>query len=714
MLLPKIVKFFIKHIFRVEIKGEYLGGRENGQEKTLIIANHSSFLDGVLLLLFLPEKPVFVIHQESEKSGFFRFFLRYVDYLTVDTNHPMPMRKVIKVINSGQPVVIFPEGRITVTGTLMKLYSGAAFAALKTKATIIPIQIRGAQYSYFGRLSGLFTLHAFPKLQLTIFPPTNIAVDDNLPADERRDLGREKMHQLMMEMVVDSRKKVTLFEMLLEANYLHGSDRHLYRDGLSDDLTCGELIKKAVSLSVLLNRKADLGKRVGLMLPNSNACAMTFYALQHSGKTPVMINYTSGSRAILAGLMATETNVIITSKRFIEKGELHDLVEALSEHQIIYLEDLRKQVTTADKLVIALKRNFPRITAAKETPTDEAVVLFTSGTEGLPKGVLHSHDSLMTNVAQIEAIYDFNTQDKFMLCLPVFHVFGLAAGFVLPIATGGAGYLYPTPLHYRVIPELVYENSCTVLLSTSTFLDGYARFANQYDFHSLRYVVAGAEKLSLEVVKTYHEKFGLRVMEGYGATETAPVIAANTTMAHRRGSVGRILPGMKAELIPIPGIEKGGQLIVRADNVMMGYLRADNPGVVEHPPMVDNQRIYDTGDIAEIDESGFVHIKGRVKRFAKMAGEMVSLDTVEQMAIHAAPEHQHAVISIHDRRKGEALVLFTTDTELSRKELQNAAKELGIPKLAVPKNIHLVDEIPMFASGKTNYPMLTELWESVE
>lgn len=703
MLLP-IIKFLIKFLFRVEVNGDYQGGKENGQDKTLIIANHSSFIDGVLLLLFLPTQPLFVIHEDSEKSYFFRFFLRYVDYLTVDSKHPMAMRKIIKIINSGRPVVIFPEGRVTVTGTLMKLYSGAAFAAIKTQATIIPVQISGAQYTYFSRLGRLFNLQAFPKLRLTIFPPTRIESDNpHLDSDEQREVGKNKMHDLMMNMVVEARPRITLFEMLLEASKNHGSDQRLYQDSLGETLSYGDTLKKSVSLSVLLRRKLKLSKRVGLLLPNSNACAISFYALQHMGKTPVMINYTSGSRAVTAGLIATQTQTILTSRRFIQKAELQPLIDCLEDYHIVYLEDLRKAVTFSDKLAIGIKRNFPKRTAAKQSPNDEALVLFTSGTEGLPKGVLHSHDGLMTQVSQIEALYDFNPQDHFMFCLPVFHVFGLMAAFVLPISSGSSGFLYPSPLHYKIIPELVYENSCTVLLSTSTFLAGYARFAESYDFHSLRYVIAGAEKLSNEVIKTYHDKFGIRIMEGYGTTETAPVIAANTSMAYRRHSVGRVLPGIETELIPVPGIEEAGRLVVRADNVMLGYLRVDNPGIVEHTPTIGNKRIYDTGDIAHIDDAGFLHLRGRVKRFAKIAGEMVSLDTVETMAIHSSPDASHAVISTEDHKKGESLILFTTDAELHRKALQQAAKELGIPKLAVPKSIHVIDDIPLFPSGKTNY-----------
>ncbi|MBS9778532.1 MAG: bifunctional acyl-ACP--phospholipid O-acyltransferase/long-chain-fatty-acid--ACP ligase [Gammaproteobacteria bacterium] len=711
-MLPKIVKFFMKFLFRVKISGEYQGGNENGHDKTLIIANHSSFIDGILLALFLPVKPVFVVHTEIAEKALFKFFLKYVEYLAVDPTNPMAMKKVINLLNEGRTVAIFPEGRITVTGSLMKVYSGAAFAATKTQATVIPVYIQGASHSYFSRLKGLFKRRLFPQLSMNIFPPTKIVMNESLPVRDRRNDAKDKMHQLMMKMVVDSREKVTIFDMLLDSRKAHGKSTMIYEDGITPDVSYDDLVKKSVALSVLL-KKEHVSKRVGLLLPNANAGVITFYALQHQGKIPAMINYTAGIRAINAGLTACQAETIITSRQFVEKAHLQELIDQLSEYRVIYLEDLRQSITVADKLNIILKRQFPSLSCHNSQPDEEAVVLFTSGSEGLPKGVVHSHDSMLMNAAQIKAIYDFNPKDKFMICLPMFHVFGLSAGALLPVSTGSSAFLYPNPLHYRAIPEVVYDRGCSVLLSTSTFLNGYARFADPYDFHCLRYVIAGAEKLSPEVVKTYHEKFGIRVMEGYGATETAPVIAANTMMAFQSGSVGRVLPGVTPTLIPVPGIDSEnhptGKLVVAADNVMLGYLRADNPGVIEDSPSQDGKRIYDTGDIVEIDDNGFVRIKGRAKRFAKIAGEMVSLDTVEKLALSVSSEHHHAVVAIPDEKKGEALVLFTTDTALIRKTLQETAQSIGLPELAVPRDIRPLKEIPVFSSGKTNYPALSEL-----
>ncbi len=718
MLLPKIVKWLLQILFRVKVNGTYQGGQENGHKKTLIIANHSSFLDGILLALFLPAKPVFMVHSQIANKRFFQFFLKYVEYLVVDPAHPMAMKKVVNLLNDGRTVVIFPEGRITVTGSLMKVYSGAAFAATKTQATIIPVHISGAKHSYFSRLKGVFKRQLFPQLQMTIFPPTSIAINEELPVRERRDDAKDKMYQLMLNMLVEDREKMSLYEMLLNARKTFGKSKMLYEDGIGAGLTYNGLVKKSVALSHLLDKtwgQENSSQRVGLLLPNSNAGVITFYALQYQGKVPAMLNYTAGIRAIKAGLTACQTDIIITSRQFIEKADLSGLLAELSEYKIIYLEDLRQLLTPTDKLSVFYKSLLPYRYLEKQNADDEAVVLFTSGSEGLPKGVVHSHSSVMTNVVQIQATYDITPKDKFMMCLPMFHIFGLTTGALLPVAAGAAAFLYANPLHYRAIPEVVYDRGCTVLFSTSTFLKGYARFADPYDFHCLRYVIAGAEKLSDEVVKTYYDKFGLRIMEGYGATETAPVIAVASPMAFQRGSVGRVLPNITTHLEPVEGIEAGqypiGRLVVAADSVMLGYLRAENPGVIEYSPVIDGKRSYDTGDIVEIDDKGFVYIKGRAKRFAKIAGEMVSLDSVEKLAIATSNDCHHAVINIPDEKKGEALILFTTDKALERKQLQNQAQQMGLPELSVPRVIHYVKEIPVFSSGKTNYPALCDMLE---
>jgi acyl-[acyl-carrier-protein]-phospholipid O-acyltransferase/long-chain-fatty-acid--[acyl-carrier-protein] ligase len=412
--------------------------------------------------------------------------------------------------------------------------------------------------------------------------------------------------------------------------------------------------------------------------------------------------------------LAAGIRTLVTSRDFLEQGKLTEKVAGLRNVRIVYLEDLREQVTLSDKLWwICYARWMPRSASrCGATPEDVAAVLFTSGSEGKPKGVALSHRAILANIEQIKAIIDITTEDKFLNALPLFHSFGLTAGALLPLMTGSRLFLYPTPLHYRVIPELAYDRGCSVMFGTSTFLGHYGKFAHPYDFFRLRYVVAGAEKLTQPVKDLWFEKFGIRILEGYGATETAPVLSVTTPMAYRSGTVGQLLPGIRHRILPVPGIEHGGILHVSGPNVMSGYYRVEHPGLIEPPSSSLGPGWYDTGDVVDIDDEGYLHILGRVKRFAKVAGEMISLEVVEKIAAEASPNKAHAVSTQPDAQRGEALVLFTTDPNLTREQLRVTAKNLGQPELAIPRKIIPVESLPLLGTGKTDYVTLKQRAEN--
>jgi len=331
------------------------------------------------------------------------------------------------------------------------------------------------------------------------------------------------------------------------------------------------------------------------------------------------------------------------------------------------------------------------------------VVLFTSGSEGTPKGVVLSHTNLIANRYQVAARIDFSPSDIVLNALPLFHSFGLTGGLLIPLLSGAKTFLYPSPLHYRIVPLLAYDINATILFGTDTFLTGYARMAHAYDFYSLRFVCAGAEKVKEETRRVYADRFGVRIFEGYGTTETAPVLAMNTPLYSKGGTVGRLLPGMTARLAPVPGIEDGGRLSVTGPNVLMGYLKADHPGQLEVPETDETGRWHDTGDIVAMDEEGFLTIKGRAKRFAKIAGEMVSLGAVEDLAIKTWPDEAHAALNMPDDKKGEQIVLLTTRKQARVEELQHMLKQRGLPELMLPKRLVYVEALPLLGSGKTDY-----------
>jgi acyl-[acyl-carrier-protein]-phospholipid O-acyltransferase/long-chain-fatty-acid--[acyl-carrier-protein] ligase len=416
-----------------------------------------------------------------------------------------------------------------------------------------------------------------------------------------------------------------------------------------------------------------------------------------------MVNFTAGSANILAGLKGARAKRVVTSRAFVGKARLETLVNALTEEiELIYLEDLRARVTPLDKWrALVLHR---RALAPRE-PDDMAAVLFTSGSEGAPKGVALSHRNMLTNVAQASARIDFSHEDKVFNVLPIFHCFGLNAGFVLPLVSGVSIYLYPSPLHYRIVPELVYESNATVLFGTDTFLAGYARTANSYDFRSIRYVVAGAEPVKEGTRALWSERFGVRILEGYGVTETAPVLALNTPMHNKFGTVGRLLPGLEARLEPVDGVEGAGRLFVRGPNVMLGYLRAENPGVIEPP----QEGWHDTGDIVAFDAEGFVTIKGRAKRFAKIGGEMVSLARIEALAAELWPDARSAAATETDPRKGERIVLATERQDATRSVFQAFAKDQGATELMIPSTILIVESLPLLGSGKLDFAAVTKM-----
>jgi acyl-[acyl-carrier-protein]-phospholipid O-acyltransferase/long-chain-fatty-acid--[acyl-carrier-protein] ligase len=491
----------------------------------------------------------------------------------------------------------------------------------------------------------------------------------------------------------------SLFEALVDAAAGAAGRRPAVEDQDGQPLDRRRLILAAAVLGRRLAGVTTAGEKVGVLLPNVNGAAVTVFALAAYGRVPAMLNFSAGVRNLEAALEAADVRTIVTSRRFVDTLKLDEVVARLSERaRVVYLEDLRKEIGAIDKALGVVFAAVPRLVHRlffRRRPDDPAVVLFTSGTEGVPKGVVLSNANILANIAQIRAAYPFAPEDCIFNALPVFHSFGLTAGLFLPVFGGFRSFLYPSPLHYKQIPGFVRKSAATILLTTDTFAAGWAKAAEAEDFRSVRFTVLGAERVKEPTRKLWRERFGVSLNEGYGVTETAPVLAVNRPGAERDGTVGTLLPGIEARLEPVPGLDEGGRLFIRGPNVMVGYYKVDRPGVLE--PIGE---WHDTGDIVTIDADGFVAIKGRAKRFAKIGGEMVSLAAVEAYAAAVWPDASHAVVAIPDARKGEALVLVTDEAEAAVEPIVAYAQAHGVPELMVPKRILHVDALPVMGTGK--------------
>ncbi|MFA5122189.1 AMP-binding protein [Zavarzinia sp.] len=691
----------LRFVFRVEVTGlEHIA--EAGS-RVVYVANHVSNLDAPLLAAFLPGQPLFAAPKEVAGRIGPRLLAKLIKLYPVDASQPGAVKALIRTVADGAPMVIFPEGRPTVTGGLMKIYEGPGMVADRAQAKVVPIRIEGPQYSLFSRLGGKIHRRLFPKVTIHILEPRRFEVAAGITGRRRRQVVGNKLYDVMVEMMFASADlSMNLWQALLDARTRHGGSSQIIEDQERKPLTYNRFVMACLVLGRALARRTSEGETIGVLLPNTAGVAVTFFALIGFGRIPAMLNFSAGPSTMASACRTAKVKTVLTSRRFVQMAKLEDAIKAIGEvATVVYLEDVRSGLTLTDKLFGLAASRAPKFFRGEVTTPAEApaVVLFTSGSEGLPKGVVLSHRNLNANQLQVTSIVDITRQDKVLNPLPVFHSFGLLGGMVLPILVGVKTFLYPSPLHYRAIPELVYETGSTIMFGTDTFLNGYARAAHPYDFYSTRYIFAGAERVKDETRRIYGEKFGVRILEGYGTTECSPVVAVNTAMQFKPGSVGRLLPAMRARIEPVEGIVRGGRLVVTGPNIMLGYYWPDRPAELDPP----KDGWYDTGDIVEIDELGFVTILGRAKRFAKIAGEMVSLAAVEHEANELWPDFIHAVVNLPDPTKGERLAMMTTCPEAERSRLSRHLQERGLTELMLPKTIVTVTEVPLLGSGKIDY-----------
>ncbi len=715
-LLRTLFEEGVRAIFKTYLKvfhGIKVEGRDRIPrtfDKLMVISNHASLLDGIILWTYIDVDLRILVNRGRARELLLRPFMQNRYTVQIDTMNPYSLKGVIDEVNRGTALLVFPEGRITRTGNLMKIYEGAGFVAYKTGARILPVHLGGTYDTIFAKKHPGRKI--FGPITLTIgevCPP--IDLERFQPHDRKREAALT-IYGMLCEMFYEAHyKPSTLGREFIRICRERGS-KPLFKDATGVEVTCRKALIGGFALGEKLS--SSEGRNAGILLPNLVATALVIYGLLMFRKVPVLLNYSVGPRALRHAMELAGLKVIITSRAFLERVKIDPGI--FEGARIVYLEDLKASIGAGDRLRAVLRSIFPgglaRVSEGEHNAP--AAILFTSGSEGLPKGVCLSHENIIANIWQALSRVDVGTGDYFLNALPIFHSFGLTIGVFLPVFAGARSFLYVSPLHYRIVPEIAYEEGCTVIMGTNVFLNGYARRANPYDFHTMRYVFCGAEALSEAVFEYYAKVFGVRVMSGYGATECAPIICMNSALENKHGSVGKVLPGIEYKVMPVGGIDskegRVGRLFVKGRNVMMGYL--DNEAA-NHKYLVEDGGWYDTGDIVEVDDSGFVTIVGRLKRFSKISGEMISLTAIEEaLAGVFGVRRELAVMAVSDERKGERLVLVTNARDADLRKVRDVLREKGHSDLTFPREIIYMKELPKLGTGKPDYVKLKEMLES--
>jgi acyl-[acyl-carrier-protein]-phospholipid O-acyltransferase/long-chain-fatty-acid--[acyl-carrier-protein] ligase len=681
----------------------------------MLLPNHTSWLDWLFIAVCIDTSWRFVTSKEGARVSWVHRRLMINRFtFPVETDSPYAVKRIAEYLQRGGKLVIFPEGRLSRTGSLMKLFEGTGFLLLKTNSKVITCFLRGASRlpfspnpngkEWFARVSAHFGD--------ALTPPRY----EGISATSARHRLTRWLYDIMVRQQFDVEMAgcpANVAEAIVAAARRRPSAVAL-QDVSRHKLSYRRLLAGAAALAGQWGQwlPAGAGPRVGLLLPNSNAFPITLLSLWAADKAPAILNYSSGAPTMVACAQLACVKYIITSRLFLERARLNAQPMREAGLEFIYLEDVRAGLTRWQQWGAMGRALFdPGSVVGPQRGESPAVVLFTSGSEGPPKGVELTHGNLLANIGQVLAVKDVVDCDRVFNAMPLFHSFGLI-GLLLPLVRGIYVFLYPSPLHYRVIPSLLYEMDCTIFFGANTFLDGYTRKANPYDFRTVRILVAGAEKLQEATANAWARQLGARILEAYGATECSPVVTMNTWLNPRYGSAGRFLPGIEYKLEPVEGVAEGGRLWVRGPNIMRGYLNPE--------PDVQFQAQggwYDTGDIARVDEDGFLYILGRLKRFAKVSGEMVSLTAAEEALAGAFPQYglrfRIAVLARPDAQRGESLVAVSNEPRLQLEEIRAAIKASGLSNLYAPREVKCVREIPKLGTGKVNHRELQKMLQSL-
>ncbi|WAX94442.1 AMP-binding protein [Aminobacter sp. NyZ550] len=686
----------LKLLYRIDDRA--LIQARDAEAPVIYVISHQSRLEPALMLSLLPDQTLHILDDASAQAFWLEPWRELGRTIAFNAEHVFVSRRLVRVLRGKGRLAVYLPDTVEPDVKAFRLFRAVARIAMQADARIVPIFVSGARHLPFSLTPAeRAPRHWFQRLRISALAPMTMA--ERL---QRAGYSQTTTANALFDRFAEARLAGTdldrgVFGAMVDAARRYGPSQPIVEDVVSGALSYRKLLVGARVLGSRFEAMSKQGEAVGILLPNANGVVLAMLGLISAGRVAAMINYTAGAANVASAVKTAAIATIVSSRAFVQKADLGDVVAAAEQAgaKIVWLEELRDSVTTPEKLTAALQWSRP---LAPQDASKPAVILFTSGSEGTPKAVVLSHRNLVANAMQAEARISISPKDKLFNVLPVFHSFGLTGGTILPLLTGIRLFLYPSPLHYKIIPDVARKIRPTIMFGTDTFLAAYARTAEDGDFSSLRFVVAGAEPVRAETRRVWRSRFNAEIIEGFGLTEAAPVVAVNTATHGRDGTVGRLLPGMRMRLEEVEGVAEGGQLWLTGPNLMMGYMTSDRPGELQ--PL---DGWHDTGDIVSVDREGFITIKGRAKRFAKIAGEMVSLGAVEMLVQALWPEQRHAAVAVPDKRRGERIVLVTTAGNADAEALRLHGKQAGATELMVPHDIIKVHEIPVLGSGKTDY-----------
>jgi len=720
-MIRLIISYVIGNRYRLQVLGLKNMPETGG---VLMLGNHISWIDWAIVQMASPRPIRFVMIRNLYERWYLKWFLNIFNVIPISTGASRTaLQKVHDSLNNGDVVCLFPEGTISRTGQLSKFQHGYEKAAENANAVILPFYLRGLWGSWFSRSSEKLKDLRKTGTKHDII----VSFGEQLPIEtSAQDLKRR-----IFELSIDSWERYTeqlptIGPAFIETAKCNGEEL-VIADSIMGTLTGHKFLTGVICFSRLI-RKYSPEQNVGILLPTSIAGSMINMAAILQGKTVVNMNFTANLEALQSSVTKAGIKSIYTSRKFIEKlaKKSVDLGDAFPNSQLIYMEDLKPRINKITSLrtlicVVVFPASLLKLFYCKKVSINSpAAILFSSGSEGMPKGVVLSHRNIMANLKQIADMLNIQDTDVVMASLPLFHAFGLTVTTFMPLIEGIPMICHPDPTDTVNISKAIAKYRATFMCSTSTFLRLYTKNKRIHPLmlESLRIIVAGAEKLSPDVRDAFKLKFNKDIYEGYGATETTPVVSVNIPDAldvnywqvqfgNKQGTVGLPLPGSSFRIVDPATLDdlkvgEDGLILIGGSQVMLGYLD-DEEKTSEVITIIDGKRWYKTGDKGHLDEDGFLTIVDRYSRFAKLGGEMVSLTAVEESIRDSLeqPELELVAVNLPDEKKGEKVALMITkDIQLA--DIKKAMLDAGVNPLMIPSDLKIVDEIPALGSGKTD------------